>query len=257
LPLVVEFANPTTAVSSTRAGVAPRRLLERTLRRPPAARRADRGRQRPTETAICFILDGAALLARSRPAGEPSGSARGATCPGWPTVQRVRDRAEVVVRRWFVRLVAGTVVALVAFAMLFLVGMRTKTPAVIDRVRRFNRAVTNPRVLRSAGSPGASASVIRHVGRVSGRSYETPVGPFALGDDFVIALPYGPGADWVRNVVTAGSATLIHDGRTVPVHQPEIVPTAEVICDLPRSEQRTLWVFDVDQCLRVRPVLDS
>ena len=120
------------------------------------------------------------------------------------------------------------------------------------RFRRFNRAVTNPRVLRSAGSPGASASVIRHVGRVSGRRYETPVGPFAVGDGFVVGLPYGPGADWVRNVLANGSATLVHEGHLVPVHQPEVVPTAEVVRDLPPSEQRTLRLFGVDQCLRLR-----
>lgn len=156
--------------------------------------------------------------------------------------------------KWVIRLAAGTMVALAALATVFLVGMRTKSPAVVDRVRRFNRAVTNPRVLRSAGSPGASASVIRHIGRRSGRSYETPVGPFAVGDVFVIALPYGPGADWVRNVVANGSATLIHEGRTVPVHEPEVVSTAEVVADLPSSEQRTLRLFGVDQCLRVRLV---
>ncbi len=157
--------------------------------------------------------------------------------------------------RLLARLVGATVVALAAVVTVFVVGMRTKSPAVLDRVRRFNRAVTNPRVLRSAGSPGASASVIRHVGRRSGRSYETPVGPFAVGDDFVIALPYGPGADWVRNVVASGSATLVHEGRTVPVHRPEVVPTAEIVTELPSSEQRTLRLFGVDQCLRVRPVL--
>jgi hypothetical protein len=160
---------------------------------------------------------------------------------------------EVDVVRWFVRLVGVTVLGFAVLATVFLVGMRTKTPAVVDRVRRFNRAVTNPRVLRSAGEPGASASVIRHVGRVSGRSYETPVGPFAVGDDFVIALPYGPGADWVRNVMTKGSAVLVHEGRTVPIHEPEVVPVAEVITDLPSSEQRTLRLFGVDECLRVRP----
>ena len=155
--------------------------------------------------------------------------------------------------RSLVRLVVATVVALAAVATVFVVGMRTKSPAVVDRVRRFNRAVTNPRVLRSAGTPGASASVVRHVGRTSGHNYETPVGPFAVGDDFVIALPYGPGADWVRNVVASGSATLLHEGRTIPVHQPELVATADVIRELPSSEQRTLRLFGVDQCLRVRP----
>ena len=159
-----------------------------------------------------------------------------------------------MVRRWLVRLVGVAVMAVAIIATVFLVGMRTRAPVVVDRVRRFNRAVTNPRVLRSAGSPGASASVIRHVGRVSGRSFETPVGPFEIGGDFVVALPYGPGADWVRNVVAAGSATLVHEGRTVPVDQPEVVSTAEVVMELPRSEQRTLRLFGVDRCLRMRPV---
>jgi hypothetical protein len=155
--------------------------------------------------------------------------------------------------RWLVRLLGATLLAAAAVAAVFLVGMRKRSPVVTDRVRRFNRAVTNPRVLRSAGTPGASASVIRHVGRVSGRSYETPVGPFAVGDDFLIALPYGAGADWVRNVLTQGTATLVHQGRTVPVHQPEVVPTTLVVDDLPPSEQRMLRVFAVGECLRVRP----
>jgi hypothetical protein len=158
------------------------------------------------------------------------------------------------VGRWLVRRVAAALLAAAALAAVFVVGMRTKSPVVTDRVRRFNRAVTNPRVLRSAGTPGASASVIRHVGRVSGRSYETPVGPFAVGDDFVIALPYGPGADWVRNVLTHGTATLVHEGRTVPIHQPEVVPTTLVVEDLPPSDQRTLRLFGVGECLRVRPM---
>ena len=155
-------------------------------------------------------------------------------------------------RRVVVTVGAAAVTTLVVLATVFLLGMRSKSPAVLDRVRRFNRAVTNPRVLRSAGSPGASASVIRHVGRASGRSYQTPVGPFAVGDDFVIALPYGPGADWVRNVLANGSATIVHEGQTVAVHQPEVVSTADVVRDLPSSEQRTLRLFRVDQCLRVR-----
>ena len=127
-----------------------------------------------------------------------------------------------------------------------------KSPFVLDTVRSFNRAVTNPRVLRSAGSPGASASVIRHVGRTTGRSYETPVGPFPTSDGFVIALPYGPGVDWARNVMSSGSATLVHEGETIRVERPEVVLTTEIAGDLPASQQRTQRVFAVDKCLRVR-----
>ena len=88
---------------------------------------------------------------------------------------------------------------------------------------------------------------------MTGRSYDTPVGPFAVGDAFVIALPYGPRADWVRNVMAKGSAILVHDGRTVLIHEPQVVSVDEVIVDLPSSEQRTLRLFGVDECLRARP----
>lgn len=154
--------------------------------------------------------------------------------------------------RWLGRLVGAAVAALAALFAVLVIGMRTKSPGVLDRVRRFNRNVTNPRVLRTAGAPGASASVIRHVGRVSGRTYETPVGPVAVGDDYVIALPYGSGADWVRNVMAAGSATLVHEGREMSIDRPEVVATSEVVDDLPPSERRTLRIFGVAQCLRVR-----
>jgi deazaflavin-dependent oxidoreductase (nitroreductase family) len=158
----------------------------------------------------------------------------------------------VAVIRWLGRLVGVVMVAFGALFAVLLIGMRTKSPAVLDRVRRFNRNVTNPRVLRTAGAPGASASVIRHVGRVSGRPYETPVGPVAVGDDYVIALPYGPETDWVRNVIAAGGATLVHEGRQVSVDRPEVVATSAVVDDLPASERRTLRIFGVAQCLRVR-----
>lgn len=154
--------------------------------------------------------------------------------------------------RWIGRLAGLVLVAMGAIGVVFVVGMRTKSPLVLDNVRRFNRGVTNPRVLRSAGSPGASAAVIHHVGRTSGRSHATPVGPFAVGDGFVIALPYGPGADWVRNVLASGTATLVHEGSTIAIDRPEVVPVGLVIDDLPVSQQRVLRVFGVDECLRVQ-----
>jgi deazaflavin-dependent oxidoreductase (nitroreductase family) len=160
---------------------------------------------------------------------------------------------EVAVGRWMVRLVSGLVMGLVALFAVFLVGMRTKNPAVQDRVRRLARDVGNPRVLRRAGSPGAPASVIRHTGRVSGRTYENPVVAHPVDDDYVIVLPYGPGADWVRNVLASGSASLVHEGRTMRIHTPRVLPITEVANDLPRSEQRTVRIFGIDECLRVTP----
>jgi hypothetical protein len=104
---------------------------------------------------------------------------------------------------------------------------------------------------RSAGKPGAYASVIRHRGRVSGRFYETPVVPFATDDGFLIALPYGPNTDWLKNVLASGSAVLVTDGRTYTVDRPEVIATGAVTDLFPPREQRTHRWFGVDQCLRV------
>jgi hypothetical protein len=154
--------------------------------------------------------------------------------------------------RWLRRLVRLVMVAIGVIGVVFLVGMRTKSPLVQDRVRRFNRAFTNPRVLKSAGTPGASASIIHHTGRTSGRRLATPVGPFAVGEGFVIALPYGPGTDWVKNVLASGSATLVHEGQSIPIDRPEVVPLTLVIDDLPASQQRVVRLFGVEECLRVQ-----
>jgi hypothetical protein len=134
------------------------------------------------------------------------------------------------------------------------VAMRTKSPLLLGALRRFNRTVTN-RLQRSAGEPGASASVIRHQGRISGRSYETPIVPFATDDrGFLVSLPYGPGTDWVKNVLAHGSAVLVTDGCTYAVDRPEVVATDLVEDLFPPSEQRTHRLFRVDQCLRLRRV---
>ena len=146
---------------------------------------------------------------------------------------------------------------LVAIGVVFFVGMRTGSPLVRNVVRRFNRAVGNPHQMKTAGTPGAYASVIRHVGRITGRSYETPMVPFATEDGFVVALPYGSGTDWLKNVMASGSATIVYEGNTYRVDQPELVPTAVAAPYMPDKEQRELRRFAVDQCLRVRLVVPA
>ena len=115
-------------------------------------------------------------------------------------------------------------------------GMRWKMPPVLDAVRRMNRSLTNPRVMRTAGSAGTQTSVIRHAGRTTGQAVPDAGGHHhdrATG--FLIALPYGTRADWVRNVLAAG---LGHDrlpGRKHRRRRPIIAATAEVEDQIPRQ----------------------
>jgi len=151
-------------------------------------------------------------------------------------------------------IVGGLIVALAAIAIVFVTGMRRKSPTVRRTVRRFIRAFVNPRMLATAGTPGAYASVIRHVGRMTGRVYRTPVVAELTGDGFVIALPYGTTANWVRNVLVSGSATLVHEGTTYRVDRPEILPLALMADHFPAKDRRNHDRFKVDQCLRVRRI---
>jgi deazaflavin-dependent oxidoreductase (nitroreductase family) len=153
--------------------------------------------------------------------------------------------------RTIARLIGGVLVALAAAGTIFVVGMRRKSPLVLDTVRRTSRAM-KPLAMRSAGTPGASAAVVRHIGRTTGRAYETPVGAVATGDGFVIALPYGPKTDWLKNVLASGSASIVHDAITYDVDRPQVVPLAEAGHHFSPQDQRAHRLFGVDQCLSVR-----
>ena len=51
-------------------------------------------------------------------------------------------------------------------------------------------------------------AVVIHRGRKSGRTFRTPLWAFRRDNGFVIALTYGPGTDWVKNVLAAGGCEL-------------------------------------------------
>lgn len=152
-----------------------------------------------------------------------------------------------------VRAVIGlAVLGVVGAFVVFLVGVRLKYPPVINAVRRFARDVGNPRVLQSAGTPGAEAGIIHHVGRTSGKAYQTPISALPTEEGFVIALPYGQATDWLKNVRAAGSAVLVHEGQTYQVDRPEVVPRSDAARFFSAREQRTLRLFGVDECLLLR-----
>jgi deazaflavin-dependent oxidoreductase (nitroreductase family) len=85
-------------------------------------------------------------------------------------------------------------------------------PILLIRFRKrwvaaFNLVFTNRiTTLFAARLPGFG--IVTHVGRKSGRHYRTPVNVFREPDGFLIALTYGPSAEWVKNVLAAGGGQL-------------------------------------------------
>lgn len=148
--------------------------------------------------------------------------------------------------------VAAVVVIIAMAAVAFVVGWRVKSGLVLGPIIAFSKRFMNPRQMRTAGTPGAYAAIIRHRGRRSGTAYETPVGVVADGDAYLIALPYGTRAQWLRNVLAAGSAELVHEGSTIRVDHPELVPMEAVAGHFTTSDQGMFKALKVDQALRLQ-----
>ncbi len=153
----------------------------------------------------------------------------------------------------WIAIVAGTPVGLaLAWCLFLLVVMRTSYAPGLAVVRHFNRRFMNPRAMKTAGRPGAYASVVRHTGRSSGNAYETPIGITEAADHFLISLPYGTTPDWLKNVLATGTAEVIHEGASYQVTEPELVPAASVAQAQSRSERFGLRLFGVNEVLRLR-----
>lgn len=154
------------------------------------------------------------------------------------------------------KLASGLVLSVV-FGLLTILALSIKLQIrpVLDRVRRFNRAVGNPRVMEKAGTAATQTAVIRHIGRRSGQTYETPIEAFDTdGGTVVIPLPYGASADWVRNVLAQGGAQLTRGGETFALADPREVPTDDVRSQLPARQVWVLRLFDVPTFLQLTKV---
>lgn len=134
----------------------------------------------------------------------------------------------------------------------FVLGWRAKSPLVLAPIVALSKRFMNPSQMRTAGTPGAYAGIIRHRGRVSGAAYETPVGIVADGDGFLVALPYGTRTQWLRNVLATGSATVVHEGRTHRADAPTLVPMASVADRFSKTDQGLFRWLRVEDCLRLR-----
>ena len=89
-----------------------------------------------------------------------------------------------------------------------------------DRIRVFNKHVTN-RVLRvfTSFSHGPFA-IIHHVGRRSGNPYETVIWVWKMREGFVIALTYGEEVDWYRNMKATGRGKVFWHKKLYVVGRP-------------------------------------
>ena len=92
---------------------------------------------------------------------------------------------------------------------------------------RINKRVFNPGEIRRGKRP-----VVVHVGRSSGTVYQTPLDAHPTRRGYVLVVRYGPGSDWVRNLLEAGTAILRVDGREHRLESPRLVSQQEAVDEL-------------------------
>lgn len=119
-------------------------------------------------------------------------------------------------------------------------------PAWLAKV---NKRFTNRALIRLADRPPFAA--LTHTGRVSGRSYRIPLNALPTEDGFVIALTYGLGADWVKNVMAAHGGLLEYGGREIELFNPRVVPWEEGADYFGAGQRVVLRLLTVEDFLRL------
>jgi deazaflavin-dependent oxidoreductase (nitroreductase family) len=97
----------------------------------------------------------------------------------------------------------------------------------------------NPLALAAARSTRGPFSALRHVGRRSGRTYETPLILAPVDDGFVAELTYGSDVAWCRNLAANGRGELVVNGTTYRVTGIEPYPASAGLAAYPQP-QRTI-----------------
>jgi deazaflavin-dependent oxidoreductase (nitroreductase family) len=119
--------------------------------------------------------------------------------------------------------------------------------SVTDKTRALNKHFGNKVMMRLAGRRHFFAGVIRHTGRRSGRGYATPIWAVSTSEGIVVSLPFGEGADWLKNVLAAGRATIVAGGETWTVIHPEVVDRETVWWSLPRRARLLFGLAGIDR----------
>jgi deazaflavin-dependent oxidoreductase (nitroreductase family) len=109
-----------------------------------------------------------------------------------------------------------------------------------------NKRVFNPLAMRRSTQP-----VLIHNGRVSGKTYRTPMDAHPFPDGYVFIPMYGPRTDWLKNVLAAGSARLAIGGKEFELVAPRLVQKRNIWSLLPPTTKTPPGISDESELLRM------
>ena len=112
-----------------------------------------------------------------------------------------------------------------------------------------------------AGTERSSWGLLTHVGRRSGRAYQTSLGAHPYRDGFLLPLGYGPRTDWYRNLMATGRGTLVWKGHTYELERPELISGADAMHAWPIGSRILLRLAGIHEFVwlhsRTEPATES
>ena len=122
-----------------------------------------------------------------------------------------------------------------------------RDPLMPSWLTRVNKRVVNP--IQGLWAPRlAPWAMIVHRGRRSGAEYRTPVLAVRSGSTLYVALFYGSGAQWARNLRAAGGGEVIRRGRRERIADVRVLrdPNAEPLPRVVRAAARRMPILVAD-----------
>ena len=123
--------------------------------------------------------------------------------------------------------------------------------AVLDRVRVFNKHVTNKLLIHISGKKFGHFAILSHTGRKSGKLYRIPIIAEPVENGFVIALTYGKKVDWYANVQAKGSCSLHWKNQDYQLVDPEFIDKENGLMAFPGLVRSALQAAGIEYFLKL------
>ena len=122
----------------------------------------------------------------------------------------------------------------------------------LDGIRIFNKYIFNRITLKIAGTGKSPFSILRHIGRKSGRIYQTPVLASYVGETVIIPLSYGKNVDWLRNVLAQGGCEVHWQSKWMGAINPMIIDSETAFSILPENRHKLFQRFRMEKFLHMQ-----
>ena len=123
--------------------------------------------------------------------------------------------------------------------------------ALLDRIRHFNKSVTNKILIHICGKKFGHFVILTHIGRKSGKLYQIPIIAEPVKNGFVVALTYGRKVDWVENVLAKGSCFMLWKNKEYSLVHPEFIAKEDGVLAFPPPFRIGLRKMGVQYYLRL------